>query len=165
MTQVTTDAGKSCEVERKRWWGIRWQEWYGVSGELLGLHRHVFHCGEDSLPALKGEERFQHGQGSVRTPWTTQYLLSLLTVVGGGHTLWDRPCSKPAAPVYFLCHDLAQKRESELCCVLWGTSMFLEQGSFYLVAQHWEHCSFGKKGNEERSTFHYSLSYLLSVSI
>jgi len=34
------------------------------------------------------------------------------------------------------CQELAQKRESEIFCVLGGTSMFLEQGSFYLVAQH-----------------------------
>lgn len=89
------------------------------------------HWREDSLPGLKEEESFQHGQGSVWTSWTIQYLLSVMTVVGGRHALWGRPSSKLPAPVYSpLPGAGSEKRVRNILCVrrdlyVSGTRLFL----------------------------------------
>lgn len=70
-----------------------------------GPHRGSVRWRKDGLPGLKEEERLQHGQGSIRTPWTIQKFLLILTVLGE-EDMFTVPS-----------HNMAQKRLRNIWCV------------------------------------------------
>lgn len=163
------DSTRVEEHENAQWW-CRWHMMFGDTCELKensdegsggstywGCQvswRESVPWWKDSFPGLNKQESLQHGPGSIWILWTMQYLLSTLTIRAGGQATWSWPSSKLPDPVYFPWHSQVQKRAWRKDFVCYSGSVgFLEQGSFYVVAQLWEHFSFDKRSNGEWSIY------------